>query len=152
MAAGRRLAIPGKEKLMDSSVVAPFVGSWTYRSFVNNPDPTVDFNTIRFGQGELVIEAFAPGGFTGRLVFAEGVHLNLTGASSFGNPFAVRFQGTGDSGPVAGWIYDYVGYLVPAWPNGVNQRPVIVGAAVRTVPHDGAPAGFVATWFAVKRD
>jgi hypothetical protein len=45
---------------MDSSVVAPFVGSWTYRSFVNNPDPTVDFNAIRFGQGELVIEAFPP--------------------------------------------------------------------------------------------
>jgi hypothetical protein len=152
IAAGRWLANPGKEMLMDSSVVAPFVGSWTYRSFVNNPDPSVDFNAIRFGQGELVIEGFAPGGFTGSLVFAEGIQLNLTGASSFGNPFALRFQGTGDSGPVAGWIYDYVGYFVPAWPNGVNQRPVIVGSTVRTVPHDGAAAGFVGTWFAIKRD
>ena len=137
---------------MDSSVVAPFAGSWTYRSFVNNPDPAVDFNAIRFGQGELVIEEFAPGGFTGRLVFAEGIQLNLTGASSFGDPFALRFQGTGDTGPVAGWIYDYVGYLVPVWPNGIEQRPAIVGSTVRTEPHNGNPAGEVASWIAVKLD
>ena len=72
----------------------------------------------------------------------------------------VRFQG---KGVVNGeeWIYDYEGYLVPAWPNGVQQVPAMVGSIVRTVPHSGSapkgggpppinPAGVVASWYAVK--
>lgn len=137
---------------MDRSVVAPFVGSWTYRSFFNLPNPALEFNQLRFGQGELAIDAFAAGGFSGRLVFAPGIQMLLTGASSFGHPFAVRFQGIGDGEGVEGWVYDYVGYLVPSWPNGVDQRPAIVGSVVRTVPHNGNPAGDVASWIAVKRD
>jgi hypothetical protein len=72
----------------------------------------------------------------------------------------VRFQGTGI---VAGeqWIYDYEGYLVPDWPNGVQQRAAIVGSVVRTIPHSGAvkdgqktiaPAGVVASFYAVRTD
>lgn len=56
------------------------------------------------------------------------------------------------------WVYDYIGYVVPAWPNGVNQRPAMVGSIVRTIPHSGsapktvAPAGVVASWIAVRQD
>lgn len=52
------------------------------------------------------------------------------------------------------WVYDYLGYLVPVWPNGVDQRPAIVGSIVRTKPHSmgNAPAGYVAQWIAVKQD
>jgi hypothetical protein len=71
----------------------------------------------------------------------------------------VRFQG---KGLVNGeeWIYDYLGWLVPAWPNSTDrlQRPAIVGSVVRTVPHSGSapgsvsPAGVVASFYAVRQD
>ena len=69
---------------MDPSVIDPFVGTWTYRSFRSLPDPDLEFNTIRFGQCDLIIERFAPSRFTGRLVFRSGDEMRLTGSSSFG--------------------------------------------------------------------
>lgn len=140
-------AIPSSQSVGDA-----FAGTWTYRSFVNEPTPNVAFNSLRFGEAELVIDPFDPGSFSGRLNFGPADHLALAGASSFGNPFTVRFQGVGEGPSVQGWVYDYVGYLVPPWPSGLNQRPAIVGSAVRTVEHDGAAAGLVASWIAVKQD
>jgi hypothetical protein len=34
----------------------PFVGSWSYRSFVNDPDLATEFNKLAFGRGTIVIE------------------------------------------------------------------------------------------------
>ena len=78
--------------------------------------------------------------------------MRLTGTSSAGNSFAVRFQGIGEGPDAEGWVYDHVAYLVPAWANGVDQRPALVGSVVRTVAHGASPAGVVASWIAVKRD
>ena len=56
------------------------------------------------------------------------------------------------------WIYDYLGFVVPAWPNGQDQVPAIVGTIVRTIPHSGsapgtvAPAGVTASWIAVWKE
>jgi hypothetical protein len=70
----------------------------------------------------------------------------------------VRFQG---KGVVVGeeWVYDYIGWLVPAWPNSdaTLQRSAIAGSVVRTVPHSSgtggvAPAGVVASFYAVQLD
>ncbi len=142
-----------KEIPLAQTGVEALAGSWTYRSFVNDPTPGIPFNNLAFAEAELVVEAFAPGGFTGRLVLAPGAEMALTGASSLGNPFAVRFQGRGDSPGIEDFVYDYVGYLVPVWPNGVDQRPALVGSVVRTEPHSGgAEPGFVASWIAVRRD
>jgi hypothetical protein len=133
--------------------VDALAGSWTYRSLVNDPAPGVPFNDLAFAEAELVIDAFEPGGFAGRLVLGPDAEMTLSGASSFGNPFAVRFQGRGASPGIEDFVYDYVGYLVPVWPNGVAQRPAIVGSIVRTEPHSGgAEPGFVASWIAVKRN
>src|SRR5690349_20819812 len=112
------------------------------------------FNDLEFGRGELLIDKFDPGAFSGRLIFSDTYQFNLYGASSFGNPYALRFQGTGDTTDSQGQIYNYIGYLVPIWPDGIEQRTVIVGSAIRTVAHNGgkATAGFVASWVAVKRD
>src|SRR5215217_6245139 len=33
-----------------------FAGTWTYRSFINDPTANVAFNNLRFGEGELVID------------------------------------------------------------------------------------------------
>lgn len=62
-----------------------------------------------------------------------------------------RFQGVGMVGGEQ-WIYDYEGYLIPDWPNGIGQVPAIVGSVIRTIPHSGgtAKAGVVASFYAVR--
>jgi hypothetical protein len=137
----------------------PFVGSWSYRSLLNNPDLSTSFNDLQFGLGTIVIEE-APMQLLQGTIGGSGWSLTLKGAREYGNPMHVRFQGKGIIGGEE-WIYDYDGYLVPAWPNGVQQVPAMVGSIVRTVPHSGSPpqgggpapvhpAGVVASWYAVR--
>jgi len=137
----------------------PFVGSWTYRSFIN--DPTQVGNDAKkaldliFAEGQMDIAESAFGEFRGVVNFGTGYDLDLRGWAGYGSPFAVRFQGVGRKGTeTEGWVYDYIGYLVPDWPNGISQTAAIVGSVVRTVPHDNgeAKAGFVASFVTVSRD
>ena len=137
----------------------PFVGSWTYRSLLNDTDTNTSFNDLQFGLGTIVIEE-APMQLLKGTIGGPGWSLDLKGSRQYGTPMRVRFQG---KGVINGeeWIYDYEGYLVPAWPNGVQQVPAMVGSIVRTAPHSGSapkgggpppinPAGVVASWYAVK--
>jgi hypothetical protein len=128
----------------------PFVGRWTYRSFRNDPELSREFNELRFGAGTLVLDEPDYGRLSGSLG-GEGWNLSLVGGYTYGNPFALRFQGSGDIDGER-WVYGYVGYLVPIWPNGVDQRPAIVGSVIRTVPHNNgqARAGYVASIISVK--
>lgn len=66
-----------------------------------------------------------------------------------GDPVELQFTGKGE---VAGetWIYSYRGYVVPNWPNGVDQRDAIVGSVVPH-SHGTAVAGYVASWYAVRQ-
>ena len=130
---------------------SPFVGNWTYRSFINNPDANIEFNDLAFAVANLKIKASAMEDLTGTLG-GEGWELKLIGATSYGNPYTVRFQGVGTINEET-WVYDYVGYLVPRWPSGVNQRPVIVGSVIRTIAHSKgkAAAGVVASFIAVRQ-
>src|SRR5260370_41544513 len=89
----------------------------------------------------------------------EGWLLRLHGSRRYGSTAQVRFQGKGLVGGEE-WIYDYIGWLVPVWPNSTAalQRPAIVGSVVRTIPHSGdkkgtiAPAGVVASFYAVQQE
>jgi hypothetical protein len=134
----------------------PFVGKWTYRSLLNDLDLDQDFDKLEFGRGTIVIEEVEPQLLKGA-IGGPGWSLTLHGSRAYGSPMQVRFQG---KGLVSGeeWIYDYIGWLVPARPNSTAslQRPAIVGSVVRTVPHssDGgiAPAGVVASFYAVRQD
>lgn len=135
----------------------PFVGSWTYRSLLNNPDGSVEFNSLEFGEGTIVINDGPIELLTGT-IGGDDWKLDLHGSRNYGTPSQVRFQGVG---VVNGeqWIYDYIGWLVPVWPNSTAklQRPALVGSVVRTIPHSSgnggvAPAGFVASFYAVKAD
>jgi hypothetical protein len=135
----------------------PFVGSWTYRSLLNDVDPAKAFNDLEFGVGTIVI-AEAPEQVLTGTIGGEGWSLDLYGSRDYGTPMQVRFQG---KGVVSGeeWIYDYIGWLVPVWPNSNDrlQRPAIVGSVVRTIPHSGSgggtnPAGVVASFYAVRVD
>jgi hypothetical protein len=130
-------------------------GNWTYRSFLNNPDGNASFDSLEFGQGTIRIDPSPLNEFTG-LIYGDGWALNLKGSATWGNPFEVRFQGTGVVGGEE-WKYDYIGYAVKPWPNGIDQRMAIAGSIVRTVPHASgtggiAPAGVVCSWVAVKQD
>jgi hypothetical protein len=134
----------------------PFVGSWTYRSFLNDPDVGKAFDDLEFGRGTIII-AEAPMQILEGTIGGPGWSLTLEGARAYGNPMHVRFQGKGLVGGEE-WTYDYEGYLVPHWPNGVGQRPAIVGSVIRTIPHSGggtgtvSPAGVVGSFYAVRTD
>jgi hypothetical protein len=133
----------------------PALGTWTYRSFVNNPDISKDFNDLEFGRGDLIIEQLAPGIFEGRLSFGDTYQFRLRGVADFSSvPCTVRFEGVGDTKDSKEQVYDYMGFFVPMWSNGVDQRPALVGSAVRTVAHNGgrARAGVVGSFIALKRD
>lgn len=134
---------------------SPALGTWTYRSFINNPDVEKDFNELEFGRGELVIDALAQGLFEGRLSFGDTYQFRLRGIADLSSlPSVVRFQGVGDTTDSKGQVYDYTGFFVPTWSNGVEQRPALVGSTVRTVAHNGgrARAGVVGSFIALKRD
>ena len=114
-------------------------------------------NKLLFGDGTLVITA--PSSDTlGGTIGGDDWSLDLHGSIGYGSPAQVRFQG---KGIVNGeeWIYDYIGWLVPVWPNSTDilQTPAIVGSVVRTIPHSGAepgtvnPAGVVASFYAVRQ-
>lgn len=133
----------------------PFVGSWTYRSLLNDPDVNKQFNDLEFGRGTIVIED-GPEEVLRGTIGGSGWSLALHGSRAYGSPMQVRFQG---KGVVSGeeWVYDYIGWLVPVWPNSDDrlQRAAIVGSVVRTVPHSGSngginPAGVVASFYAVR--
>lgn len=137
-------------------------GVWTYRSFRNRPEPVQNLQQILFGEGELQIETEPDGKFTdSTLNFGPDLPMVLSGGvlatdqpAGQQRPVAVHFQAAGVTGTqTEGWVYEYIGYLVPDWPNGIDQRPAIVGSVIRVVAHSGgqASAGYVASFVAVKR-
>jgi hypothetical protein len=157
----------------------PFVGSWTYRSLLNDPnqffssvdaaladpakllaDPKACLGYLNqvyglfFGYGTITI-AEAPSTILEGTIGGPGWSLNLKGSRSYGNPMEARFEGKGVIGG-SEWIYDYVSYLVPHWQSGVQQGHSMVGSIVRAIPHPSgnggvSPAGVVASWYAVKQ-
>jgi hypothetical protein len=142
---------------------SPFVGTWTYRSLLNDPVLAPDSSKdpqpwldLFFGYGTLVIrQGSIPEELTGT-IGGDDWSLALHGSMSPGNPGQVRFQGKGVVDG-AEWIYDYIGWLVPVWPGSTRelQATAMVGSIVRTIPHPKgksgtAPAGVVASWYAVK--
>lgn len=131
-----------------------FVGSWSYRSWLNDTDLSTEPNDLLFGKGIIEIVEAPPTVLRGT-IGGQSWSLDLHGSRSYGNPMTVRFRG---KGVVSGseWIYAYVGYLVPEWSDGVQQKTAMVGSIVRVIPHPSnggtAPAGVVASWYAVKHD
>ena len=135
----------------------PVVGAWTYRSFINDPDPNTPFGNLQFAEADLRFDEAPFGQVVGRLTFGDD-YLALKGTITYGNPFTLRYQGVGATpGTIEQgkpWIYDYLAFVAPAWPNGIDQRPAILGTIVRTVPHSQgrAKAGVVASWIALRKD
>ncbi len=124
---------------------------WTYRSLLNDPDISTSFNNLEFGLANLRLIT-NNGVLTGK-IYGDGWSLELKGSVQGGTPGTLWFQG---SGVVSGslWVYDYLCYVVPHIPNGVQQVPALVGSVIRAIPHpDGqggtSPAGVVASFYGV---
>ena len=136
----------------------PFAGTWTYRSFLNDPaltngDPQ-KLAALLFAEGTWTVKDGPPTIFVGELSFGADFIMDLEGVIS---PAAkdwtahVHIVGAGRNGtPSAGYFYDYDGSLTEQWPNGVNQVPAVTGSVIRVKPHSGEPAGLVASFIAVK--
>ena len=155
-ALGASCAADEKDK-KDSPSPNLLAGAWTYRSLASDPNIATAFDKLEFWRATLTIaEPAALGVFEGRLDGSPTEELALTGAIVYGGTITARFVGRGDKADSMDWVYDYLAFLIPSWPNGVRQRPALVGTVVRSKPHksDGgvAPAGVVAQWIAVKRD
>ncbi len=132
---------------------SPFVGTWTYRSFHDKPEEVEDFNDIRLWQAALTLEADGPGLVKGR-IGSGGYDLEVRGSASTKNGVpSLELRAVGIPGtPTAGWVYDYAGVLAHPWPDADQQRPVIVGTVIRTVPHSpDRPAGLTYSFVAVNK-
>jgi hypothetical protein len=141
---------------------AALAGKWTYRSFHNNPAPVADDpNTapakalaLIFAEAVFTFEISSNTVLKGTIDWPGG-GLDLQGTilpGAAGAGPSVEIVGTGRPGTgTAGWEYDYRGQLAYQWPNGVNQVPALVGSVIRAKPHGPAPAGYVASFIAVKR-
>jgi len=123
-------------------------GKWDYKSYLNQADQPV------FGQGVMSFEALTEHLFVGTLDMGGGYVMKLQGvelAGGSGAP-AIRIVGIGvPDSPTAGWRYDYQCWPAYEWPNGVDQLPSLVGTTIRVVPHNGKPAGVVASFIAVSQ-
>lgn len=139
------------------SFAAGIEGKWTYRSFHNRPEPVgVDAEralALIFAEAELTFEQPSGSVLKGKIDWPSG-GLDLKGAirpSVDENSFIIDVVGVGRRGTsTAGWEYDYFAHLAHNWPDGVNQRPALVGSVLRAKPHGSAAAGYVASFVAVK--
>ena len=140
----------------------PFVGCWTYRSLKNKPNIDEPFKDLEFARATLVIKEADFQQLKGT-IGGDNWLLALHGSRTYGYPMQARFQAKGLGIGGEEWVYDYIAWLVPDWPNSNDrlQRPAMVGSVVRTVPHSSsdpnsetgiAEAGVVASFYAVRQD
>jgi hypothetical protein len=147
------------ETTKKATVVNPFAGKWTYRSYHNRPD-IVDQDAalalkMIFGEGVITVENSDLKMFKGSFDMGGGFVLDMEGTvrwQTYVSPTIFEISGKGRAGtPTEGWQYDYVGYLAWEWPNGIGQVPAIVGTVIRTKPHGASKAGYVASFVAIKQ-
>jgi len=138
-------------------------GYWTYRSFINNPNPVDSFDQIRFGEGELFLNVRQDGNVSGSLSFPAQpgaefkAFMDITGSVTNWSPITLRFTGTGRKDTdIFDFKYEYFCSLAHTWENGINQRAALVGTIVRSQDHGAgdqvAKAGATASFVAVKRN
>lgn len=138
---------------------ADFRGIWIYRSLANTPGTVGSFDKLKVWEAELYVEVGSGNRIHGHIGERPEVatgsepYLTIEGEVVPGDPSAIRWRARGRlSSEFEGWVYDYVGYFAPQWPDAPRQRPAIVGTVTRTVAHGNAPAGSVFSFVAIKSD
>ncbi len=134
-------------------------GYWTYRSFLNTPQPVDDFNKVKFAEAELYLNAQPSGAVLGSLSFpaadkdSERLFMDITGRVVDESTLALELEGIGRKDTVIAEFDDkYSGAPAHTWDEGKGQRLALVGTVLRAKPHGNAPAGATASFVAVKRD
>jgi hypothetical protein len=143
-----------------------FIGKWTYRSLLNNKNVNADFDSLEFAAATVSLSIVGTDSLKGQILWAMDSAgtifngLNLAGKYFYNDSTVCYFiEGVGDSTlGTQGWQYNYQGYTVPRWSDGVDQATVLVGSVVRVKKHscDSAgnncsPAGLVASTYMVKQ-
>ena len=104
-------------------------GAYTYRSFLNEPEPHPIFNSLRFG--EAAVDRDRAGRLSDRHSCLPcrsrserpGIHGHRRHATN-GTPPTLELEGVGRPGTgTADFDYKYVAYPVPAFSDAVDQRP-----------------------------
>jgi hypothetical protein len=141
---------------------AKLTGTYTYRSFLDRPEPVDDFNKLRFGQLELQLSVGSDGTISGLLVFpapagVAGVVMDVAGQVSALSPVQFRFGGKGRPGSsISDFHYEYDGAVLRHWEAGIGQRIALAGTVLRAQDHGSgaslARAGQTASFVAVRRD
>src|SRR5918995_670789 len=132
-------------------------GTYTYRSFLDNPAPVDDFNTLRFAQLELQLSLQSDGTITGDLAStrAQPWVMVITGTVSASSLTHFRLTGKGrPNTAIADFHYEYDGMVLAHWETKVGQRTTLAGIVLRAADHgsgvDPARAGQTASFLAVK--
>jgi hypothetical protein len=150
---------PGEQASVEAGKLS---GTYTYRSFLDFPEPVDNFGKLKFAQLELQLAVQPDGTVTGTLVFpaapgTEPAVMDVSGKVSAWSPAHVSFAGKGRPGSaIADFHYEYDGGVLRHWETGINQRLTLAGTVLRAEAHGSgttlAKAGFTASFLAVKRD
>ena len=129
-----------------------FIGNWTYRSLRNLPMGT-PFSNLEFATAVMRFKKTSGDSIFGVLDMGPGYALNLKGKLTTSNgstTFYIQGEGVPNTS-TANWEYDYQGYVVPKWKNGINQTDACTGSVIRSKPHDGAKAGETASFYMIRQ-
>ena len=129
-----------------------FNGNWTYRSLYNAPANT-PFANLEFAQAVMRFKNNSGDSIFGILDMGPGYALNLKGKLTISNAsttFYIEGHGVPNTN-TANWEYDYQGYIVPKWKNGIQQADACAGSVIRSKTHGNAKAGQTATFYLVKQ-
>ena len=134
-------------------------GTYTYRSFINNPDVVGDFSQLAFAEAEITLFAGLDGSISGILAWPTNADdtkrdaMDLTGEIVDREPLLIRLEGIGRKGSaIETFDYKYELTLAREWPETTSPRICLVGSVIRAKDHGTAKAGVTASVIAVKRD
>jgi len=134
-------------------------GTYTYRSFLNEPNLVGDFNKLQFAEAELTLISTLEGKISGLLSWPvaddDSVRevMTVEGELVSREPSLIRLRGTGAKGSsIEAFEYVYEVTLAKHWPESTHPRNCLVGSVMRSKDHGGAKAGMTASVIAVQRE
>lgn len=118
-------------------------GTWTYRSLLNGTHVNTDFDSLAFAAATMDLKTWGTDSITGEIYwFLDSANtikqgLTLNGTYFYNDTTLCYFmEGIGNAElKTEGWQYNYQGYFVPKWVDGVDQASVLVGSVVRVKKH-----------------